>query len=163
MLFYYEIQLKALFSALLPPITGCNINPALTVHILNSLGSILARRHFRGAVMRHQATHNVSILPGIHLYTMAESSNVDKMSCWRTKVPDNDGNRTPLIQSQGSIQYTMTSPLRIWRIDKDLEFISNWFRNAITWLFCWVFYWICIEFLQKLYRKWLVLFFYLCR
>ena len=52
-----------------PPITGFNINPALIVHILNSLRSILARHHFRGAHLPHQATNNVRILPGTHLYT----------------------------------------------------------------------------------------------
>ena len=94
---------KALYSVLLLPITGFNINPALIVHLLNSLGSILARRHFRGAHVPHQATNNVRILPGTHLYTWVESSNVDKVSCWRTKVPGIDGNWTsnPLIQSQG--------------------------------------------------------------
>ena len=47
--------------------------------------------------------NNVRILPGTHLYTWVESSNVDKVPCWRTKVPGIDGNRTrnPLIQSQG--------------------------------------------------------------
>ena len=47
--------------------------------------------------------HILHILPGTHLYTWVESSNVDKVSCWRTKVPGIDGNRTrnPLIQSQG--------------------------------------------------------------
>ena len=54
------------------------------MHLLNSLGSILARCYFRGAHMPH-ATNNVRILPGTHLYTWVESSNVDKVSCWRTK------------------------------------------------------------------------------
>ena len=47
--------------------------------------------------------HILHILPGTHLYTWVESSNVDRVSCWRTKVPGIDGNRTrnPLIQSQG--------------------------------------------------------------
>ena len=27
------------------------------------------------------------LLPGLHLYTWVESSNVDKLPCWRTKVP----------------------------------------------------------------------------
>ena len=31
------------------------------------------------------ASNNVRILPGTHLYTWVESSNVDKVSCWRTK------------------------------------------------------------------------------
>ena len=34
------------------------------VHLLNSLGSILARRHFRGTHMPHQTTNNIPILPG---------------------------------------------------------------------------------------------------
>ena len=47
--------------------------------------------------------HILHILPGTHLYTWVKSSNVDKVSCWRTKVPGIDGNRTcnPLIQNQG--------------------------------------------------------------
>ena len=47
--------------------------------------------------------HIIHILPGTHLYTRVESSNVDKVSCWRTKVPGIDGHRTrnSLIQSQG--------------------------------------------------------------
>ena len=33
-------------------------------------------------------THNlIRILPGTHLYIWVESSNVDKVPCWRTKVP----------------------------------------------------------------------------
>ena len=55
------------------------------MHLLNSLGSILARCYFRGAHMPHHATNNFRILPGTHLYTWVESSNVDKVSCWRTK------------------------------------------------------------------------------
>ena len=35
-----------------------------------------------------QLNHNIfRILPGPHLYLWVESSNVDKESCWRTKVP----------------------------------------------------------------------------
>ena len=68
-----------------PPVTGFNINPAFIVHHLNSLGSILARRHFRGAHMPHQATITFASLLDTHSYTWVESSNVDKMSCWRTK------------------------------------------------------------------------------
>ena len=77
--------------------------PALIAHLLNALGSILARHHFRGAHIAHQVTNKVCILPGTHLYTWVESSNVDKVSCWRTKVPgiDGIGTRNPLIQSQG--------------------------------------------------------------
>ena len=89
----------------LPQVNGFKINPALIVHLLNSLGSILARHLFRGAHMPHQATNNVLIMPGTHLYTWMESSNMDmdNMSCCRTKVPGIDRNRTrnPVIQSQG--------------------------------------------------------------
>ena len=53
--------------------------------------------------MPHHATNNVRILPGTHLYTWVESSNVDKALAEGQKVPGIDGNRTrnPLIQSQG--------------------------------------------------------------
>ena len=43
--------------------------------------AILARRHFKVAHMPHQTTNNVRNLPGTHLCTWVESSNVDKMSC----------------------------------------------------------------------------------
>ena len=72
---------RAFYSVLLPPVVGCNLNPALIVHLLISLGSSLARHYFRGGHMPHQATNNVHILPGTHLYTYVESSNVDKVSC----------------------------------------------------------------------------------
>ena len=75
---------QSALQCIITPVTGFNINPALIVHLLNSLGSILARCYFRGAHMPH-ATNNVRILPGTHLYTWVESSNVDKVSCWRTK------------------------------------------------------------------------------
>ena len=73
------------------------------MHLLNSLGSILARCYFRGARMPHHATNNIRILPGTHLYTWVESSNVDKVSCWRTKSARHwrESNSQPLIQSQG--------------------------------------------------------------
>ena len=89
------------FSKSLPPVTGFNIKPALIVQLLNSMRSILARRLFRGTHMPHHAINNVCILPGTHLYTWVESSNVDKVSCWRTRVAGIDGNQTrnPLIQS----------------------------------------------------------------
>ena len=89
---------------IITPVTGFNINPALIVHLLSSLGSILARRHFRGAHMPYQATNNVRILPGTHLYTWVESSNVEiKCLAEGQEVPGIDGNQTrnPLIQSQG--------------------------------------------------------------
>ena len=109
-----KILLKALCSVLLPLVTGFNINPALIVHLLNSLGSILARRHFRSAHMPHQATDNVCILPDTHLYTWVESSNVDKVSCWRTKSARHwRENRNPQPFDpwfKGSIQYTTAPP-----------------------------------------------------
>ena len=76
---------QSALQCIITPVTGFNINPALIVHLLNSLGSILARCYFRGAHMPHHATNNVRILPGTHSYTWVESSNVDKVSCWRTK------------------------------------------------------------------------------
>ena len=76
---------QSALQCIITPVTGFNINPALIVHLLNSLGSILARCYFRGAHMPHHATNNVRILPGTHYTPGVESSNVDKVSCWRTK------------------------------------------------------------------------------
>ena len=64
----YEILLKVLYSVLLPLVVGFIINLALMVHLLNSLGSILARRHCRGAHMPCQVTNNIRILP-VTIYT----------------------------------------------------------------------------------------------
>ena len=83
--FLYEILLKALYSVLLPPVTGFSINFALIVLHLKSLGSMLARRHFRGTHMPNQATNNFRILQDTFLYIWVKSSNVDKVSCWRYK------------------------------------------------------------------------------
>ena len=82
-LVWYTTQ--SALQCIITPVTGFNINPALIVHFLNSLGSILARCYFRGAHMPHHATNNIRILLGTHLYTWVESNNVDKVSCWRTK------------------------------------------------------------------------------
>ena len=70
---------QSALQCIVTPVTGFNINPALIVHLLNSLGSILARCHFRGGNMPHQATNNICILPGTHLYTCVESSNADSV------------------------------------------------------------------------------------
>ena len=56
-----------LYSVLLPPVTGFDTNPALIVHLLNSLGSILAKRLFRGTHIPNKATNIVRILPGTHI------------------------------------------------------------------------------------------------
>ena len=63
---YTQSALQCIFT----PVTGFNINPALIVHHLNSLGSILARCHFRGT---HITSTNFRFLPGTHLYTWVEN------------------------------------------------------------------------------------------
>ena len=54
--------------------------------------------------------HNIilHILPGTHLYTWVESSNVDKVSCWRTKCRALTGIEPATLWSRvkGSLQYT---------------------------------------------------------
>ena len=63
---------KHLYSVLLPPVIGFTINPALIVHLLNSLaclGSILARRHFRGAHMPHQVRRTALAFYRVPIYT----------------------------------------------------------------------------------------------
>ena len=79
-----------LYSVLLPRVTGFNINPALMVHLLNSLGSILARRHFGGAHMPNQVTNylcnvynweiNLHIMDSnfIHSQKVSESEKIYK-------------------------------------------------------------------------------------
>ena len=58
---------------------------------------------------------NVRILPGTHLYSWVESSAVDGLSCWRTKVRSRFMSgfepATLWFRVKGSIQYT-TTPLR---------------------------------------------------
>ena len=89
---------QSALQCIITPVTGFNINPALIVHLLNSLGSILARCYFRGAHMHlpHHATNNVRILPGTHFYTPGwRAGNVDKVSCWRTKSARHWGESNP--------------------------------------------------------------------
>ena len=57
-------------------------------------GSIPCRVAYRGIQANTYTTYILHILPGTHLYTWVESSNVVKVSCWRTKVPGIDGNWT---------------------------------------------------------------------
>ena len=67
---------------IITPVIRFNFNSALnTVHNFHSLRNTPASRHVTGAIMPIHATNNVRILPGTHLYTWVESSNVDKVSC----------------------------------------------------------------------------------
>ena len=59
---------QSALQCIITPVTGFNINPALIVHLLYSVGSILARCYFRGVHMPHHATNNVRILP-VPIYT----------------------------------------------------------------------------------------------
>ena len=77
----FPIKIKA-FQCIITPVIGFRINSALTVHFLHSLGSIPASRHITGTHMPTTAR----ILPGPHLYTWVESSNVDKLSSYRATV-----------------------------------------------------------------------------
>ena len=51
-------------------------------------------------------------IPGPHLHTWVESSNVDKVSCWRTKVPGHSANRTRAlsVRVEGPHHYTTAPP-----------------------------------------------------
>ena len=88
---------------IITPVVGYNFKTELTVHNFNfqSQGSPPCWAAYCGVQANTQ--HILHILPGTHLYTWVESSNVDRVSCWRTKVPGIDGKQTrnPLIQSQG--------------------------------------------------------------
>ena len=76
--------------------------PHLQCTISTPKGAFLAQLPIV-ALRQIHTQHILHILLGTHLYTWVESSNVDKVSYWRSKVPGIDGNRTriPLIQSQG--------------------------------------------------------------
>ena len=54
------------------------------------------------------------ILPGPQLYTWVESSNVDKLPCWRTKVPrrctGKIRTRALSVRVEWILQYTTTPP-----------------------------------------------------
>ena len=70
---------------IITPVIGFRINSALQVHFLHSLGSIPASRHFQARTMPTQPQYR-SHPTGSPFNTWVESSNVDKVSCWRTKV-----------------------------------------------------------------------------
>ena len=63
------------------------------------------------------------ILPGPHLYTWVESSNVDKLPCWRIKVHGDVEIRTPALSVtvEWILQYTTTPPLH--------DLINYWQNN----------------------------------
>ena len=71
---------------IITPVIGFRNNSALRVHFLHSLGSIPASRRFTGAHMPTQPQIR-SHPTGSPFNTWVESSNVDKVSCWRTHVP----------------------------------------------------------------------------
>ena len=73
---------------------------------------ILARRHLRSVHMPNQATNNFRILLEYWvpiLYTWMESSNVDKVSCCRTKSASNQ-TRVITTGVKCPHQYTTTPP-----------------------------------------------------
>ena len=93
---------KSALQCIITSVTGFNVNPALIVYLLNSLGSILARRHFRGAHMPYQVQITFASYR-VPIYTPGWRAAMWIKSCWRTKVPGIDRNRihNPLIQSPG--------------------------------------------------------------
>ena len=100
---------QSALQCIITPVTGFNINPALKVHLLNSLGSILARCYFRGAHMPHHATNNVRILPGtpgwraaMWIKCLAEGQ---KCQAWTGIEPGTLWSRV-----KDSIQYTTAPP-----------------------------------------------------
>ena len=102
---------------IITPDVWYNFKTALTVHNFHSLGRIPCCLSWRYRQIHTQ--HILPILPGTHLYTWMESSNVDRVSCWRTKVWGIDWNRTcnPLIQSQGFTPVYTTAPPHTYAYD----------------------------------------------
>ena len=100
-------------------IIGFNINPAFTVHLLNSLGAFwpgtTAGAH-TCHIKRQNHLHPTGF-PFIHLHGEQQCGYL--MSWWRTIVAGIDRNRTrnPLIQSQGFNPiyiYRVYTVLRLW-------------------------------------------------
>ena len=117
---------QSALQCIITPVTGFNINPALKVHLLNSLGSILARYYFRGAHMPYHATNNVRILYRVPIYTPGWRAAM-RIKCLDEgyKVPGIDGNRTrnPLIQSQGFNPIYHGTCYMLYVIDSILTFM----------------------------------------
>ena len=88
---------------IITPVIGFRHNSALKVHFLHSLGSIPASRRFIGAHVPTQPQFR-SHPTGSPFNTWVESSNVDKVSCWRTKVPSESGNRTRRLRNHQRIK-----------------------------------------------------------
>ena len=100
------------FNSVLPPVTEFYINPALIVHLLNSLRSILpgATSGVHTCQIKRQitfASYRVAIYtPGwraaMWIRCLAEGQKCQALT--------GIGTRNPLIQSQGSIRYTTAPP-----------------------------------------------------
>ena len=151
----FQINDQSASQCIITPVIGFRINSALRVHFLHSLGSIPASRHILQArTMPTQLQYN----------TWVESSNVDKVSCWRTKVPgdsawdSNPGSQresravTPLyhgtsssfIYQNNASMWTYTA--FIWKFDRHvlnwkktvcapcIQFIFHRCHGCVTWL-----------------------------
>ena len=96
---------------IITPVIGFRHNSAFRVHFLHSLGSIPASRRFTGAHMPTQPQFR-SHPTGSPFNTWVESSNVDKVSCWRTKIPGDSGirTRTLSVRVERSHHYTTAPP-----------------------------------------------------
>ena len=90
---------------IITPVIGFRHNSALRVHFLHSLGSIPASHRFTGAHIRSHPT-------GSQFNTWVESSNVDRVSCWRTKILGDSGirTRTLSVRVERSHHYTTAPP-----------------------------------------------------
>ena len=113
---------KRYYSVLLPPSTAFNINPALIVHLLNALGSILARYHFSWAHTCH--IKQQIKFASYRVHTWMEIINVDKVSCWRTK-------------SDRHLQKSNPQPFdpesRVQFIPQHLNNLACWPTDYIAW------------------------------
>ena len=110
----------------------------------HSAPSLLPGEH-SGQVLLQGCTHatcNVRILPGTHLYTLVESSNVDKVSCWRTKSARHwqESNPKPFdpesrVQSNipWHLHYTSFRQLRLLLIPSVSKKIANSILADLRW------------------------------
>ena len=78
-------------------------------------------------------TNDAGILLGTHLYTWVESSNVDKISCCRTKVPGIDRNQPATLWSiipQHFQKYRINLLFYIWS-HSFIAYRSCWWHQCL--------------------------------
>ena len=95
-----------------------HFNAALTVHNFHSPERIPCLVPQPIMALANSNTIICHLLPGPHLYTWVESSNVDKLPCWRTKVPRRWWDSNPGSQRESRVNTPIYHFFRVVAIGK---------------------------------------------